>query len=76
MARTKVEITTVGGGLLVIGLFLTAVVSYARHVIWSIFLLADPNTVATTGQYILAGIGLVVPPVGMLHGFLLLIGAF
>ena len=56
-------------------LFIVALLGgYLRHIIWSIDMLM--NDAGTVSQYVLAGIGAIMPPVGIIHGLGLVFGAW
>lgn len=64
------------GGLAVFGMiaFIIAVfAAWATHVIWIIAKLAS-DAGATAGQMVLGALGAFMPPVGVIHGFMIWFG--
>lgn len=53
---------------------LSAVAAWITHVIWIIRIFARPEFTATLGNILLGIFGVCVPPVGMIHGFMIWIG--
>ena len=54
-------------------LFFSCMIAWMTHAIWIINVLAS-SVGATTGQIVLGILGVVVPPIGVIHGVMLLIG--
>jgi hypothetical protein len=50
------------------------ILAWVTHIAWAIKLLASPSGI-TMGQAVLALIGALLPPIGMLHGVLIWLGA-
>lgn len=59
--------------LTVILLMVFSAISYVRHLIWTVLLLTAAVN-PTIGQMVFAVIGAFVPPLGVIHGILLLFG--
>lgn len=59
--------------LVVCLLMLATAVAYVAHVVWSILLLkaADSFEASSGGRWVLALVGVVVAPIGVLHGLML-----
>lgn len=55
-------------------MFLTVLGGYLTHLIWSITTLASSEVTVTAGQAVLAGVGLILPFVGVVHGWLIWFG--
>lgn len=64
------------GGVLVglLALF-TGIAAWVTHVIWIIMTLASSTPPATVGQMVLGALGVFIPPVGVIHGFMIWFGA-
>lgn len=58
----------------IITLGLSCLVAWITHVVWIIGTLAS-DAGATVGQIALGGIGAFMPPVGVIHGFMVWFGA-
>lgn len=64
-----------GGGMFAVLVFagLTCVGAWLTHLIWIIGTLAS-SAGATVGQMVLGALGAFMPPVGMVHGFMIWAG--
>lgn len=67
-------------GGIIAGLFmviagLTRMAAWVTHVIWIIMTLASATSPATIVQMVLGAIGVFMPPVGVIHGFMIWFGA-
>lgn len=62
-------------GLFILIAGLTGMAAWVTHVIWIISTLSSVSPPATIGQMVLGGIGVFMPPVGVIHGFLIWFGA-
>lgn len=64
-----------GGAVLftILGIAMTFVAAWVTHMVWVIKVLASDKG-ATAGQMVLGAIGAFMPPVGVLHGFLIWFG--
>ena len=62
-------IVILGSILFIIG----TVGAYIRHLAWTITLLLSDGNIAVQ-KLVLAGLGVVFPPVGMIHGWMLWLG--
>lgn len=60
----------VAAGLTMIMFGITAIAAWVTHVIWIIKTLASPVG-ATVGQMVLGAIGAFMPPIGVVHGFII-----
>lgn len=69
MYNTGFVASTVAGAIL----FLVCTIAWVTHAIWIINALAS-SVGATTGQIVLGILGVVVPPIGVIHGVILLVG--
>jgi hypothetical protein len=49
---------------------LVSAAAYIRHLAWSIGLLMSDGNIAVQ-KLVLAGIGVLAPPIGVIHGFIL-----
>lgn len=57
------------------GFWLAVVVAYLTHLIWSISLLVSDAALSTAvGKIVLAVLGVVVPPIGVIHGVMVWFG--
>lgn len=64
------------GASMVVGIFaliFACVAAWATHVIWVIGKLAS-DAGATAGQIVLGAVGAFMPPVGVIHGFMIWFG--
>lgn len=61
-----------GLGLIVFGIWFVAIAGYVRHLIWVVGVLAQIDTVSA-GQAVLAVGGTLAAPIGMIHGWVLLL---
>ena len=52
-------------------LILSAIPAYITHFIWMITTMMATDPAATGGQMVLAILGVVAPPVGVVHGWIL-----
>lgn len=61
-------------GVIVFGFWATFTLpclgAWITHIVWSIKMLMSPVP-AAINQLVLAGVGAIVPPVGVIHGFIL-----
>lgn len=62
------------GAIAMIALAIIAFASWATHIVWVIKALAS-EAGATFGQMALGAIGAFMPPVGMIHGFMIWFGS-
>lgn len=65
---------TLFGALVLIGFWLSLIGAWLTHVIWIIQTLSS-EIGATMGQAVLGGIGAFMPPIGVIHGFMIWFGA-
>ena len=70
MSFKKDDSWTLVGLLFTLGLVLTSMAAWATHAIWIIKVLAS-TAGATAGQIVLGILGVVVPPIGVIHGILI-----
>lgn len=56
-----------------VALFFAGIAAWATHVVWVISKLAS-DTGATAGQIVLGAVGAFMPPVGVVHGFMIWFG--
>lgn len=57
------------------GFWLAAAGAYLTHLIWSISLLVSDAAIGTAvGKIVLAVLGVVVPPIGVIHGVMVWFG--
>lgn len=64
------------GGVLAVGMVcavLACIGAWATHIIWVIGKLAS-DAGATAGQIVLGAVGAFMPPVGVIHGFMIWLG--
>lgn len=52
-----------------ISIIMATVGAYFTHVIWAVTLCLEPNVIMTGGKIFLIILGLLIPPVGMVHGW-------
>lgn len=57
-------------GVCLVTALATGIAAWLRHLMWTVTLLASGHDIAI-GQVALGIIGALVPPVGMIHGFVL-----
>lgn len=57
-------------GLVILGLLLTPVAALVTHIVWLVELLQSGASIAG-GQFILAFLGTLIPPIGVVHGFVI-----
>lgn len=62
-----------GLGVMWVALILACIGAWATHVVWIIAKLASDKG-ATVGQMVLGGLGAFMPPVGVVHGFMIWLG--
>ncbi len=64
------------GGVLALGMvsfIIACIAAWATHVVWVIGKLAS-DAGATAGQIVLGAVGAFMPPVGVVHGFMIWFG--
>ena len=61
------------GFLFILAAWVSSIAAYITHILWGIKLLSAAVNPAT-GQIVLGVLGAVIPPVGVLHGWLLWFG--
>lgn len=61
------------GALAIIGVVVSSIAAWVTHVIWIIGALAS-DAGATGGQMMLGAVGAFMPPVGVIHGFMIWLG--
>lgn len=62
-----------GAALTVLGICILSLFAWVTHIVWIIKTLASPVG-ATFGQMALGAIGAFMPPVGVVHGFMIWFG--
>lgn len=61
---------TLTGLLFAVAFFLTGIAAWLTHAVWIVRVLAS-DAGATVGQMVLGVLGVVVPPVGVIHGLVI-----
>lgn len=51
-----------------------SLVCWVRHMMWSIVLLTTDTGATVLGKYVLAVLGVFMPPIGAIHGFMIFLG--
>lgn len=59
------------GGIMMVIVALSSIPAYITHFIWMITTMMATDPAATGGQMVLAILGVLAPPVGVVHGWIL-----